>query len=235
MLSLNGSRVSADASDARLFCGCIAGFGLGWVEGGIFSTSHLLSLPVGRRLFLSFPFSFFGFLPSVCLFHLLSLSQVPVVDVQAICRETPALQELHLCDNGIVRLDPSGALRLIAPNFVTQPLRLPKSLTVLDLEGNELEGWDSLCAVGHLPALKTIVVRGNRLKRVTAAREGTFLALETIDLSNNEVATGVSTPSPHPPPLRLPLADSTRCSGSCSGSRAPPLRTQPTAVRGVPN
>jgi hypothetical protein len=59
-----------------------------------------------------------------------------IVDVQAVCRATPVLEVLRLARAGVARLDPSGGLRLIAPNFVPQPLRLPTTLTTLELGGN---------------------------------------------------------------------------------------------------
>lgn len=59
------------------------------------------------------------------------------------------------------RLDPSGKLRLIAPNFRTQPLRLPDSVEEIILDRNTLENWEAthVCDDLSVPFLQQMISR----------------------------------------------------------------------------
>jgi len=67
-------------------------------------------------------------------------------DIVQCCAMWPQLQQLHVCFNDV--------------RIIENPLPSMAALTLLNLEGNNIENWESVVALGVLPSLHTLILTG---------------------------------------------------------------------------
>lgn len=111
-------------------------------------------------------------IPSIQTLVLNSCGRLCWDDVVTLGRYLPNLRALHLCNNKISQLT-------MNPQRKDEFLRLFSKLETLDLENNDLTDWQDIVKVcGDLPALKTLLLSGNRIENV-----------HHIDHEINEIST----------------------------------------------
>lgn len=123
----------------------------------------------------------------------------------------PALQELHLCANGIRTLGASGEGKDDDHATPVDPASFA-SLTTLNLADNAIESWTQVWRLRFLPKLSTLIISDNRIAQVCYGPE----TMSPVAPSE-AVSTVAARPSPvFELPTETPDAFAIRAATSCS-------------------
>jgi len=134
----------------------------------------------------------------------LSRTGTPWRDAVMVAQAMPTLEELHVCENGVVSLAPVGASSAAEESKgndggeSVDSLAMVEglsSLKVLNLSDNSVSSWREVWRLSQLPKLEQLLLEGNALTDVRywpsddAAGAVPFRALKFLSLASNAIAS----------------------------------------------
>eukprot|EP00898_Chlorokybus_atmophyticus_P007575 jgi/Chlat1/7819/Chrsp66S07273 len=104
--------------------------------------------------------------------------------VLEVARDVPALEELHLCNNDLKRIQ--SAHEATTPEALGE--KFP-NLSLVNFEDNQITDWEELMVLSRLPRLQRLYMSNNRLPKMFISDEllkrGCFQSLSCMLLANN--------------------------------------------------